>query len=76
MAKRDGAQYQCDRCGKKSFLTAQDLGKSDWHDIKRQSGAGEVQRLYCSTCFDEYRALLERQDADFTAFDNAKRKEA
>lgn len=60
---------ECDRCGKKEYLTDSSPAWSDWHVVRRYSAdAVEMQRLLCRECFEDYKVLMSEQDAGFNGF--------
>ena len=64
MAKDDGySSYDCDRDpahdNDQAYLKDTAPQASEWH---------KIERWLCAACYKEYRALAERQDAEFNAF--------
>ena len=62
-------RYVCDRCSTLQHLAQGDPETSDWHDVSRVTVDGNtVSRLLCKSCYSEYKALVQAQDADFNDF--------
>lgn len=74
MAKDDGySSYDCDRDpahdNDQAYLKDTAPQASEWHKIQRLRADGTpIERWLCAACYKEYRALAERQDAEFNAF--------
>lgn len=64
----------CDKNNKhQAYVKDGAPGESEWHEIKRIRADGTtISRWLCASCYAAYRALVEKQDADFTTFMEAK----
>lgn len=69
-------KHECDRVnyheaegGKVEYLTDGDSRKNDWHTVDRVTADGNtVQFMFCAECWQAYKAMATKQDAEFSTF--------
>lgn len=60
---------ECDRCGDKEYLTNDSPNLADWFDVKRITSQGiERTALLCSSCYTDYKQLLDKEDTSYRQF--------
>ncbi|OXN01491.1 hypothetical protein [Bifidobacterium vansinderenii] len=70
MSKTTGlTAYECDRCGRKDYLTSTDLQVRDWYDVTRvTTGSTTAPYVLCGSCWTDYQTLLKQQTNEFERF--------
>lgn len=77
MSKTEGfTKYACDRTNyhgpendSTEYLAKGDSRENDWHQVSRITADGnKVEFIYCSSCYQKYKELAAKQDAEFNAF--------
>ena len=76
MAKETGISlYKCDRCGASEYIKDGDPKADSWKSASRVTNDGsQILRFFCAGCSTAYKALTERQDAEFSEFMAAKKE--
>ena len=64
-----GDMYECDRCGKKVFLTGDAPARADWMDVERVTADGQHKTvLMCPSCYAEYKEIVAQDEQNFNKF--------
>lgn len=70
MAKTNGFySLVCDRCGAQEYAAEGSPTDQTWKSAGHTNADGsQSSRYLCPRCFNEYRAMAMRQDAEYNAF--------
>lgn len=61
--------YECDRCGKKEYLTSDAPNLAYWHKLQRVTADGVTfGYLLCEGCHSEHLQMQRKHDQEFNAF--------
>ena len=64
-----GDMYECDRCGKKAFLTSDAPARADWMDVERVTAEGQRKTvLMCPACYALYKDVVKQDEQNFNKF--------
>lgn len=64
-----GDMYECDRCGKKEFLTSDAPARADWMDVERVTVDGQHKTvLMCPSCYAQYKKIVAQDEQNFNKF--------
>lgn len=67
--KYAGDMYECDRCGKKDFLTDDAPARADWMDVERVTSEGRRKTvLMCPDCYTLYKDVVKQDEQNFNKF--------
>lgn len=64
-----GDMYECDRCGKKEFLSDDAPARADWMDVERVTAEGQRKTvLMCPSCYAQYKEIVAQDERNFNKF--------